>query len=85
MERNKKIDEAVENLIAACGYDKSESASEWFLTFLEDAVNIVGIEVEQSHEDGLCLDVTHVLASELTRMAPDAVREYQIAQGMPTC
>lgn len=85
MKRNKQIDEAVENLVAACGYDKSEAASEWFLALLRDALDTVGLEVEQAHEEGLCLDVTHVLASELTRMAPDAVREYRIAQGMPTC
>lgn len=72
--------QAVENLIAVCGYDKSESASEWFLTLLEDAVNIVGVAIEQSHDHGLCLDVRSALTTELARLAPDAVEEYSTAQ-----
>lgn len=83
-QRDINLDRAVENLVAACGYDQSECASEWFLSLLQDAIDIVAPEVERSHEDSLCFDVTHSLASELSRMAPDAVREYRNAQSPVT-
>lgn len=82
MKRNTKMDDAVANLIAACGFDKSESASEWFLHLLYDAVEILDREIKMSHREGLCLDVAHVLAGRLTRMAPIAVKDYKAAQGM---
>lgn len=82
--KNDPIRSAVANLIEVCGYNKSESASEWFLVLLADAVDSVSLEVEESHKDGLCLDVTSALASELLEQAPAAVLEYRIAQGEVT-
>lgn len=63
--RSKAIDKAVENLVAACGFNKSESASESFYYLLKDAIDNVAGEIEKSHAEGLCLDMTHVLASEI--------------------
>jgi hypothetical protein len=67
---------AVAKLVEVCGYNKSESASEWFLVLLTDAVEAVFLEVDESHKDHLCLDVTSALASQLAEKAPAAVREY---------
>ena len=64
--RSPQIDKAVENLVTACGFDNSESASEAFYYMLRDAVNNLAGEIEKSHAEGLCLDMTHSLASELT-------------------
>lgn len=63
--RPTRIDKAVENLVSACGFDKSESASEAFYYMLKDAVENLAGEIEKSHAEGLCMDMTHCLASEL--------------------
>jgi len=60
-----KIEKAVDNLIAACGYDKSELATESFYYLLRDAVDNLAGEIEQSHAEGLCLDMATSLAQEL--------------------
>ncbi len=59
------LDKAVENLATACGFDKSESASEAFYELLREAVNNLDGVIEQSHKEGLCYDMTHALSCEL--------------------
>jgi hypothetical protein len=59
------IDIAVENLVTACGFNKSESASEDFYYLLQEAVDELDGTIEQSHEEGLCYDMTHALSGTL--------------------
>ena len=63
--RPTSIDKAVENLVAACGFDKSEMDSEMFYYLLRDAVNNLAGKIEKSHAEGLAMDMTHSLASEI--------------------
>jgi len=51
------IETAVHNLIEACGFDKSESATEAFYFMLRDAMDNLAGEIEKSHANGLCLDI----------------------------
>lgn len=59
------LDKAVENLVDACGFDRSESASEAFYYLLKQAVENLDGSIEESHEEGLCMDMTHCLSGEL--------------------
>lgn len=63
--RSNAIDKAVENLVTACGFDKSESASESFYYLLQEAVDDLEGTIESSHEEGLCYDMTHALSGTL--------------------
>lgn len=63
--KSDELDKAVENLATACGFDKSESASEAFYDLLKQAVDNLDGLVELSHNDGLCMDMTHALSREL--------------------
>lgn len=62
------LDLEIEALVAAAGFDNSESASETFLYILHDAACQVMEEIEDSHEQGLCYDATHALADTLNTM-----------------
>lgn len=66
------LDLEVETLVTAAGFDKSESASENFLYLLYDAVEQVAIEIEASHEEGLCYDATHALADALSALLQES-------------
>lgn len=59
------IDLAVENLVKACGFDKSESSSERFYYLLQEAIDTLDGTIEESHEEGLCYDMTHALSSTI--------------------
>jgi hypothetical protein len=62
------IDIAVENLVTACGFDKSESASECFYSLLQEAVDELDGTIEKSHDEGLCYDMTHALSGTLREL-----------------
>lgn len=63
--RPDEIDRAVENLVAACGFNQSESASEEFYGLLKEAVEKLDGTIETSHEEGLCYDMTHAIYGTL--------------------
>lgn len=63
--RSDALDLAVENLATACGFDKSESASEAFYYLLQEAIEQLDGTIETSHEEGLCYDMTHALSGTL--------------------
>jgi hypothetical protein len=77
VEQNAKIDEAVGNLLAACGFDTSDIADTRWLTSLAKAVERVARDVNDALSDdgGYCLDGRDELASELSRIA------QEVAQG----
>lgn len=57
---------AVDNLCKACGFDnQGESGTERFYHLLSEAVDQSGDELDESHEEGLCLDMVSALASNL--------------------
>lgn len=63
MKRNTEIDTLLEKLVAACGFDASESASEEFLDILiEQAIRVKGRAEYSREEQCLCYDCTHVLS-----------------------
>jgi ABC-type phosphonate transport system ATPase subunit len=65
-EGSEKIRTAINQLMAACGYDKSETATESFARMLTRATqNIDWGIVEESHKDGLAFDVSCLLAESI--------------------
>jgi len=65
MYQKTKIDIAIRDLIAACGFDKSEGASEDFYFMLLDAVEGVQPAFEEAHAQNLRMDMGAALASEI--------------------
>lgn len=62
------IELAVEALRAACGFPNSESGTENFLSLLLDAAIHTDMDVEESHDGGLCLNCDAVIAGYLEEM-----------------
>lgn len=52
---------ALGDLIKACGYDRSESATEDFYYLLCEAVDELDGTIEESHKEGLCYDMHSAL------------------------
>lgn len=60
------IYDAVEKLIRACGFDRSESATEDFYYMLRDVIDGLDGTIEASHEEGLCYNMAAAIAGALT-------------------
>jgi len=61
-----QIDNAMEQLVAACGFDQSNSNSEMFAYAMQDALHHVLEEIDDCHDDfGACYDASHAIASRL--------------------
>ena len=65
---NDELVKAIRQVVALSGFDRSESGSEAFLFALTSAADKVALDVEDSHNDGLCYDTTVGLANELEKI-----------------
>lgn len=67
------INEAVNNLIRTCGFDRSESSTEIFYYMLSDVVRSLKGTIEKSHKQGLCIDMAAAISWELSERIRDDI------------
>lgn len=61
-----RINEAVNNLISTCGFDRSESSTEIFYYMLYGVLKSLRGTIEKSHKEGLCIDMAAAISWELS-------------------
>ncbi len=70
-----KIELALEALHAACGYGKSESDTERFADLIHEASCRTLDDVEESHENGLCLNCHAVMSGYIAELLMEDLAE----------
>jgi HNH endonuclease len=81
-DRVKAIRAALDQLMKACG-EAGESGTEWlYQTLSEITQNInwirIALDIEKSHRDGLCLDVSLDMAGMLSRFASENINKRSV-------
>ncbi len=73
MKPDSEITKAILRLGYLCGMGNSESATEEFIAHLFNCASEVMDEIEQSHDEGLCLDAVRTLSGWLEKTAAERV------------
>jgi hypothetical protein len=73
MKPDSEITKAILRLGSLCGMGNSESATEEFVTHLFNCASEVMDEIEDSHEQGLCLDAVRALSGRLEKTAAERI------------